>query len=410
MQAAEQTKTWILRLLGLAAFFLPVFQPVSIVSFLLLFIVRFSDARERAVMSRLIRTRKMLWPPVLFFSLHLLGLLWTENFKYAGLDLQIKAPFLLLPFIAGTMWISERESRQILLAFVSGCLLSSMILLVNAFMHFSTGASYTVFFYIDYSSLLMHPTYLSMYMGLAILFLFYLMQKEEHAGRLKFYSAAILFLFIQLILLSARTAEAVAFLVFVLAGFFYLREGALLLKRRMHFAAILLFTLISYLFLQDLNNRFSQVEKVISHDLVKEDTPAYNSTSGRIEIWKESLEILKENWLWGTGTGDIKDELIRTYERHHFTYALEKKLNAHNQFLQSWLALGLAGLITLCLIFAPPLFQFRRQTDTLMALFTLSLLLNAMTESILEVQKGVLVCVFFYSILISCSAQKSPST
>ncbi len=33
----------------------------------------------------------------LFYVWHLVGLLWTSNFKYAGLDLQIKLPLLLIP-------------------------------------------------------------------------------------------------------------------------------------------------------------------------------------------------------------------------------------------------------------------------------------------------------------------------
>ena len=246
----------------------------------------------------------------------------------------------------------------------------------------------------------MHPTYISMYLTMAILFLLQRMFDTTKEQYLKYYSAGILFFFVQLFQLSARTSLAVAVLTFLLAAFFYLRKGEILRLKKWHFISILLFATLSYFALQGFNNRFNQVSNAMTSTPADQVQPEYNSTTGRLEIWKESLEILQDNWFIGTGTGDVKDELMKTYEKHQFHYALEKKLNAHNQFLQIWLTLGIVGLLLLIWSLALPIYRLKSQGQPLFALFALVIILNSMTESILEVQKGVLFFVFFYSLLV----------
>jgi O-antigen ligase len=399
MMNDKQTEKWIGYLLSTAAFCLPLVQTVSIVCFILIMSIRLMSKNERGIISGNFFKSPLFWGLPLLYLWHLVGLIWTENFKYAGLDLEIKAAFLLLPLIIGTLVISERNYRTTLCGFIAGCLTASLILLVHAALKFNETGLHTAFFYIDYSSLLMHPTYISMYLNMAILFLFHLMNGSTEKWNLKFYSALILFFFIQLLLLSARTAQAVALLTFVVAAFLYLRKGELLRLKRLHSIVILCFTLLSYFALQSINNRFNQVENAMTTTISVDAVPEYNSTTGRLEIWRESMEILRGNWLIGTGTGDVKDELIKTYEKHQFSYALDKKLNAHNQFLQVWLALGIVGLFLLMGIVAFPFFKWNTSEQPLFALFSSVIILNAMTESILEVQKGVMFFCFVYCIL-----------
>lgn len=397
MMKGNHTEKWLGYLLSMAAFCLPVLPPASIASLILIVIIRLTNKTERELVTANFLKSPLIWFLPALYIWHIIGLIWTENFKYAGLDLQIKAVFLLLPLFLGTMVISENVHRKILISFISGSLLACIILLVHAFLRFNETGLHTAFFYIDYSSLLMHPTYISMYLNMAILFLFYLMKESSKEENLKFYSAGILFFFIQLLLLSARTAQAVALLTFLLSAFLYLRKGDLLRLKRMHCVSILFFTFLSYFILQGINNRFNQVENAMKTAVTNDTVPEYNSTTGRVEIWRESMEILRENWLFGTGTGDVKDELIKTYEKHQFRYALDKKLNAHNQFLQVWLALGIGGVLLLILSVGIPLFNRKLPGQPLLALFALIIILNAFTESILEVQKGVLFFSFMYS-------------
>jgi O-antigen ligase len=388
-------------LLLLSALALPLLLPVSIICWISIGIIRLANKQERILMITRFKQNRILQFLPAIYLLYVIGLIWTENYKYAGLDLQIKAGFVLLPLFIGTLDLSRKEFRKTTYFFIFGCALACLLLLANAFISFIETGNHTAFFYISYSSLLMHPTYISMYLTMAILFLLQRMYDTSKEQHLKYYSAGILFFFVQLFQLSARTSLAVAVLTFLLAAFFYSRKGEILPIKKRHFVFILLFSTISYFALQGFNNRFNQVSNAMTSTPSNQFQPEYNSTTGRLEIWRESMEILKENWLFGTGTGDVKDELIKTYEKHQFHYALDKKLNAHNQFLQIWLTLGIVGLLLLIWSLALPIYRLKSQGQPLFALFAIVIILNSMTESILEVQKGVLFFVFFYSLLVA---------
>ena len=399
MKESFTTSKIICARLLLSALALPLLLPVSIICWISIGIIRLVNKQERiSMITRFKQNRILQFLPAIYL-LYVIGLLWTENFKYAGLDLQIKAGFIILPLFIGTLFLSATEFKKTLNFFIIGCAVACLLLLANAFIIYIESGMQTSFFYISYSSILMHPTYISMYLTMAILFLLqklYDSTKEQH---LKYYSAGILFFFVQLFQLSARTSLAVAVLTFLIAAFYYLRKGEILPIKKRYFIAILLFSTLSYFALQGLNNRFNQVYNAITSNPINQVQPEYNSTTGRLEIWKESMEILQDNWLIGTGTGDVKDELMKTYEKHQFHYALDKKLNAHNQFIQIWLTLGIVGLLLLIWSLAIPIYRLKFDKQPLFALFAVVIILNSMTESILEVQKGVLFFVFFYSLL-----------
>jgi O-antigen ligase len=401
MKESLTTSKIIVALLLLSALALPLLLPVSIICWISIGIIRLVNKQERVLMITCFKQNRILQLLPAIYLLYLIGLIWTENYKYAGLDLQIKAGFVLLPLFIGTLDLPGKEFRKTTYFFIFGCALACLLLLANAFISFIETGNHTSFFYISYSSLLMHPTYISMYLTMAILFLLQRMFDTTKEQYLKYYSAGILFFFVQLFQLSARTSLAVAVLTFLLAAFFYLRKGEILRLKKWHFISILLFATLSYFALQGFNNRFNQVSNAMTSTPADQVQPEYNSTTGRLEIWKESLEILQDNWFIGTGTGDVKDELMKTYEKHQFHYALEKKLNAHNQFLQVWLTLGIVGLLLLILSLAAPIYRLKSQGQPLFALFAIVIILNSMTESILEVQKGVLFFVFFYSLLVA---------
>lgn len=71
-----------------------------------------------------------------------------------------------------------------------------------------------------------------------------------------------------------------------------------------------------------------------------------NSDSVRVEIYRYSIEILKNNWLWGVGLGGFRETIVSaTANAEGFkTFALPYALHPHNVFLAFWLNTGLLGL------------------------------------------------------------------
>ena len=125
-----------------------------------------------------------------------------------------------------------------------------------------------------------------------------------------------------------------------------------------------------------------------------------NSTNIRINLWKNSLELIKQNPLLGVGTGDLKDELYRLYSENNYQYGMLKKPSPHNQFLHTSVILGFTGLLFLCAYLFIPLFLAFKNRYWLYVFFLIIIIVNCITESILEREAGILLFVimntFFY--------------
>lgn len=394
IQSSSFANKWVL----LSAFFLPLWPVASMITWGLTALTRLLDKEDRRTILTGFRNNKLLWGLPVFYGIHILGLIHTSNFSYAGLDLQTKLTFLLLPFVIGTLQLRGNDLRNIKIGFTAGCLLSCMIMLFYAIYRYTTTHQTNWFFYTDYSSLFMHPTYLTMYLGVAVYFVLERLLQTTNKTQGVIVGAELLFLLANSILLSARTALATTLLLTIVFAILALREKKFTTAARTGWTFALGCSLLFYIGMNKINNRFTQVEDAIVQQSGQET--AHNSTTGRIEIWKESLALLQDNWIIGTGTGDIKDELLKSYAAHQFTYGLERKLNSHNQFLQTWLCLGIAGLLVLIALLFIPLLKSRISTDNAFLFLAGIITLNAMTESILEVQKGVFFLSFFYSLLL----------
>ncbi len=60
---------------------------------------------------------KALWMPSLIFLLPLIGLLWTDDFKFASWDLRIKVPLLFTPLLLGTLPALSQKALEYLLRY-----------------------------------------------------------------------------------------------------------------------------------------------------------------------------------------------------------------------------------------------------------------------------------------------------
>ena len=122
------------------------------------------------------------------------------------------------------------------------------------------------------------------------------------------------------------------------------------------------------------------------------------SNSDRVLVWKASMHILKEKYMLGVGTGDVKDVLLNEYKQESLIDIFNKNLNPHNQYIQTFIALGIIGFILLLSQFIIPLFLSPGKYFPY-TLFILLVFINLFVESMLEVQAGVIFYTFFNSIL-----------
>lgn len=81
--------------------------------------------------------------------------------------------------------------------------------------------------------------------------------------------------------------------------------------------------------------------------------------------------------------------------------AIDSKCNAHNQFSDTIIAVGLPGLILFLMMFACPIYLWIKNRNFDITFFSLLFIIafNSLFESVLERQMGIMFFVFFYFIL-----------
>lgn len=381
----------------LIAFGLPLARLVPI--FIVLLFLNWLIEADFSNKFRQLFSNKLALVFIAIYVLHLIGLGYTSNMDAGGFDVQVKLSLFVFPLIMASRPTDATGRAKIFYAFISGAVLSSLIMLGRAlFLYFTTGENN--FYYQAFSSFILHPSYMSMYLNLAILWLLVDGVKEENKvvknQKIIAYILVVYFIFI-IVLLSSKMG--LVSLAFVFGG---LLIRFIVLKKKYILGISGLLTLIVsgwmiYRFVPEIRERVNTAIRVANSDTI--DKADAESTAVRLLVWKAADNVIAQNFWIGTGTGDSKDELMKEYQRQGMTGAYEKQLNAHNEFYQIFVSIGFIGFFLFLLSLFFPLLWSVRQKDTIYFLFIFILILNFLTESMFETQAGVMFYAFFNSLL-----------
>jgi len=192
---------------------------------------------------------------------------------------------------------------------------------------------------------------------------------------------------------------------FAVALYFFIRMIQKLILKIMLITASALILIISGLSIPSVKRQWNELFDLSAKTTIvlDHDSSLGRSWGGkalRVAIWKCSADILKDQLLIGVGTGDVQDSLQQAYENRKFYFASKyNRYNAHNEYLQITLANGLPGLLILLSCIGYPLFHYRKKfSGNTYLLFLLLFIFAAVSESILEVNKGIIWYSFFNSI------------
>ncbi len=334
-----------------------------------------------------------------FFILHVIGFFYSENKSAALSAIEIKLCFLAFPVLFFASNYDNIQTKKIIISFVSGCILSSFLCIFRAF-YLYLFEDVNAFFYSDFSYFI-HPSYMAMYLVFAqlIVILFY----KKWLSHLSFLNLKIGFissiLLITIFLCSSKMGLITALLIIPTTLGIQLFFNGYKKTILGLFLALLGGITLTYKLLPTPFDRFKTAISVTTSEEKIDKTDA-ESTAVRILIWKESIKIIKQHIWLGTSPADANQNLYNAYEENGLTGALAKRLNAHNQFLETFIGTGIIGfllllLITLFLI----VYSFIKKNYILM-LFSILISLNFMVESMLQAQAGFTFFVFFLCILL----------
>jgi O-antigen ligase len=254
------------------------------------------------------------------------------------------------------------------------------------------------YFYYSNFSFFMHSAYFAMYLNLALVFvvLFYFKWfKGDNSFR--YISFFLIVLFVLCIVLCASKLGLIG--LFILTPILLVMElrSSLTLKHyAIGFAGAAVLCVSIYAVFPTVFDRLRSVAVVTEKNV---DITSKESSMVRILIWQQAREIVKQNPTFGVGVSQANETLYKAYEVNGLAGALENKLNAHNQFFQTAIGMGIIGLLNLLLLTVGLTIYGLRKRRNLIFFFGLLITCNFMVESMLQTSAGTVFFVFFLCFL-----------
>lgn len=335
---------------------------------------------------------------ILFYILHLVGMAYTENVDSGLFDIQMKLTLLFFPLIYATRPIKGAALKYLFCVFIAGGIASALLMLgVSTVTYLNTGVN--TFFY-EAFSFLIHPSYFAMYLNLAIIWMLFNIVKRAKTE--KFISSfwvfvIIAFFSIIIVLLSSKMGLVTMLLTYMGFMIWYVLSRKKYLFGIVGLGLMIISVFAVLHFVPEIRARVENAISAISND--RPDQTNAESTAVRMLVWKAANEVIKKQPLIGTGTGDAKDELMKEYNVEGMTGAWQNNLNAHNEYYQVVVTLGVLGFVIFLLHLFLPMRNAFRNRKALYVLFLILVMLNFLTESMLETQAGVMFFAFFNSLL-----------
>ena len=340
-----------------------------------------------------------------FWIVHLVGVLYSDNMSYWGLDIEVKLSFFVAPILLLLLYKPLRKYwSYLLIAFFLGVFAKSIYLLDKAYQCLELTSNQRNCFESSVFAGDYHTTYIATLFLLAILFLWVLFLKIFRNWLMLTVAIICSAYFSYFIYQFYAIGPWVSMIILALFSIFYfipvkkwwvypLAIGALAFGLNFMVKSMDL-TASGYNAVQKEFASFNQnPEKYLEKN--KNDT---QSIKARILLWYVSSAIIKKHPI-GVGNGDTKDVLIAKYKQLGMTNYAEKKLNPHNQFLQTTIALGWLSGIYLLFIGIYAIYTGFKERHFLMLGVAVVFFSGMAFESMLENQAGVIPFAIFFSFI-----------
>jgi O-antigen ligase len=391
----------------LLAFFLPVFPRLLPVIIIVMMINWLVSGISLKTIPQLFKEKWRLLT-LSFASLYvfyLLGMLYSSDYAYGWFDLEVKLSLFIFPLIFATSDLRIFTHSRIWFffgSFLAGCLVGSMILLGHTWLVNVRSGVPDPFYYTNLAWYF-HSSYLAMYYTFGIgIVLYFLSFDFKGQPILKTLCFALLIFYLEALIFLLSSKAGLVLLVITELLFVLL----LIVKKVGLTRIVFVFVILGIVFIGFSKafpfafTRMSNADSAIISSKTIQTNPE-DGTVARMEIWKVSIGLIKQHFIFGVGTGDVKDVFMDAYQQQKLNPIYKKKLNAHNQYFQSFIALGVFGFSLLVASLLIPVYLSLRKKDFLYTIFLLIFAINILVESMLETQAGVVFYAFFNVFLFS---------
>ena len=288
--------------------------------------------------------------------------------------------------------------------FIISLIVAYLTCLSVAIPKFFVENNYEYFFYQEFSKVISGAHHLSYFVLFGIVILISnllgktsLCFDEKKYLWLKILSIIVLSIF--LFQLSSK-ATIILFVIISLIIFVYIVvEKILALKYALAIIAVAILFVTLGFSTKKVNLRFSNFVNVIFKS--EEFNPkSIESTALRISALKTAKAVIKDNFWFGTGTGDLLYKMNDYYKENYFQAAYIKYVSPHNQFLRTFAMHGVFGFISLISVFVLMISTAVKQKSFLLWMWILMMLVLFNVEDMFGIQCGVVFFSFFTSLML----------
>jgi len=377
-------------LLQCLTFLFPLLQSV-LPLFIVLFVV--STVLNFIIFKGSLRLSKARLVFIIFYLFLGVGMFWTENMSSGFFDLEVKLSLFLFPLLFSLIDVSQVIIVKVIKSLTLGIMLFFCIAIFNSFSGYLESNSNVWAHHFLYTrlSIYIHPSYMSMYIVTAMSFILYFIKNEIYIFTSKKLTWIILFfLFIINFMVLSKVGVIVSILLVVYHIIVWVTESKKYFLGLLGIATLALLFFMSYLKVEYVSQRVDEFVNVFTG----ESEVLKNKSSGiRVEIWKQGIVLVRNQPIFGYGTGDVKDILVESYKLNQTEAAIAGNYNAHNQFLQLLISGGFILLLLMILSF-----YFGFKTNKMFLVFILLILPYMFVESILENQAGTIFFGLFFGL------------
>jgi O-antigen ligase len=349
---------------------------------------------------------------ILFWLVNVIGLFYSADLARGLLRTYDKLPFLVYPLVFFTIdktYFSKERLHTLFKAFLCATAIMLLISWGRALiLYFNTGK--TQYFYYQYlSQLFGHPAYCALMVCIAFIIAFYFFNHISYGqgapcpnttNRKLYglcaqspYLCLLVFFAVSIYFLQSRSGIAAFFIILFCILFYYLYTH----KKSLWQGIIAL--LIVLVFIALIVKLFPSRVGFYVDKMNVEHLDTKDIFGQRSEIWSISYQLaMKNKWL-GIGTGYHVDQYLTETDLEIFNKE-RVLINAHNQFLQTFLEHGILGLSILLFLMIYSLFFSIKTKNYLLLMLMIGIMVNILFESMLERNHGIFIFALFYCLFI----------
>ncbi|MGG5485945.1 O-antigen ligase family protein [Gaetbulibacter sp. PBL-D1] len=398
---AQKLDKYLLVPFFLFAFFLPFHLPASNIFLALSIIIIFYKVDTDFFFN----TNFFLTSTSILFVAYLIGVIYSENVNKGLIFLGRISTFLIIPLALGfrSKLNIKKIQNTLLLGLTIGLILTCLYLLLNVLFNYTKSGDFTLRALFSYRYTTQkfvlplhdsHPTYLGFYILTNSAMLEFSNFKLKKRLKTVFYIVTI----ISLIFLNSRVIFISGLIYFIFYFFIKLKNK----RQKIVFFVSLVTAVIGTIYLLKDTYFVKKWERGVVWDLSKNignsNTTKKLISDSRMARWQVALsEILKEP-IFGHGTGSEILTLKRGYLENNLIFSYEKKYNAHNQYLNYLIELGIFGLSVFMFFLIFNCYEAIKPSCYKQLLLIIFIICISMTENLLVRNMGITFFAMFFNI------------